>query len=875
MRAFLFLLIVMCLPAFFPPVSQSATLSAALEDALSSAHPSGSAHSSTSILNVIVCFEDQVDFAMLGKQGSRREKLELLERKSMASRKPFLNRFKDQLWRERPFWIINGLALSTRAATIESMKSFDGVRAIYLDEEISLPPTIESSRRPKGEWTYGLEILSIPQLRKKYALYGEGVTVGVIDTGVDPSHPDLSGKVLAFKDFVEGEEDAYDDQGHGTHCCGTIAGGNAGGTHIGVAPKAKLIVAKAFSSTGSTQTSWLLAAMEYMADPDGDPSTDDAPQIVSNSWGGSPSSTVYLEATQNWLALGIFPSFAAGNSGPGSGTVGTPGAYPEAFAVGATNSSDDIAYFSSRGPVTWDGVEYVKPDVSAPGQGIYSAKPGGGYTSMSGTSMACPHVSGLVALILQAKPNMVVSAIKRLLEENSLDLGNTGKDNVFGSGRVNALASMDIAISGGRILGRLLDAESGEPVAGEISIAEKQITLHSNSEDGSFSATLPAGVYTLNAAAFSYEDSKTFSVDLDAGEDTSLEIELDRAPRGTLSALVKASDTAAGVESRIRVLGTPLEPFSSSDGSFDISLPEGRYDLLVTAFAYANYETPSPLRVKAGETTEVSIDLQPLPPYLIVDDDNGRSYEDYFEAAFTSLGLEYDSISLADSGPLDALDILGYELILWFTGDDYQSTLTPKDRDILEEYLKSGGRLLLSGQDIGYDIKNSSFYEDSLKAVFEKDDSKQDEVRGQGLSFSIDGGAGNQKYPDVVSPRPAASVFFEYADGGSAALLIDSTPGKVLYLAFGFEGIAGNLQRKKVMDACLSSLGPSRLDNVSRLALFDEERLRSQWSMIVAEQVDGLSAKELEVLELRLTGRRKSPAVRDLIRVLRMKKLRN
>ena len=123
--------------------------------------------------------------------------------------------------------------------------------------------------------------------------------------------------------------------------------------------------------------------------------------------------------------------------------MGTPGGFPHSFAVGATDSSDEIAYFSSRGPIKWRGESYVKPDISAPGVRVLSAKPGGGYQLMSGTSMACPHVSGLAALLKQVTPALGVSEIEELLTETSEDFGDEGKDNIFGKGRANIKAAVD------------------------------------------------------------------------------------------------------------------------------------------------------------------------------------------------------------------------------------------------------------------------------------------------------------------------------------------------------------------------------------------------------------------------------------------------
>ncbi|MBO1912754.1 S8 family serine peptidase, partial [Microvirga sp. 3-52] len=143
------------------------------------------------------------------------------------------------------------------------------------------------------------------------------------------------------------------------------------------------------------------------------------------SWGSADSyRTEFLPGVQAWVAAGIFPLFAAGNDGPGPQTVGSPGSFIESFSIGATDRHDQIASFSSRGPVFWpdengERVRHVKPEVSAPGHQIYSAVPNGGYGVKSGTSMATPHVAGAIALILQSQPNLSIDEVADLLENTA------------------------------------------------------------------------------------------------------------------------------------------------------------------------------------------------------------------------------------------------------------------------------------------------------------------------------------------------------------------------------------------------------------------------------------------------------------------------
>jgi subtilisin family serine protease len=263
--------------------------------------------------------------------------------------------------------------------------------------------------------------------------------VGVLDTGIQGKHPQLGSRVTHFKDFVNHLENSYDDHGHGTHVAGTIAG-----KEIGFAPQSKLIVGKILSAVGGGQDSTILEAMQWQFDPDGNPATADFPRIVSNSWGAEISEGVhdveevlpYQLAIQAWVNGGIIPVFAAGNSGKTPN--GVPGGLPDVISVGAFDKNGEVAEFSSRGPNLWkigsSIITLLKPDVSAPGVQIGSAFPGNKYAVWDGTSMATPHVSGAIVLLLQANPKLTIAEVKQLLLETS----EKKMDNSYGFGIVNA-----------------------------------------------------------------------------------------------------------------------------------------------------------------------------------------------------------------------------------------------------------------------------------------------------------------------------------------------------------------------------------------------------------------------------------------------------
>ena len=265
---------------------------------------------------------------------------------------------------------------------------------------------------------------------------GSGITVAVIDTGVDVKHPDLKDRIMSTYDATG---DGFSDvNGHGTHVCGIVAGG--GSTYRGVAPGARLVVVKVLTRTGFGNMSWVIDGLEW--------AVAEGVQVVNMSLGSSGSSDgrdPLSETCDVVVAGGRVICAAAGNDGPRSGSIGSPGAARRVITVGASTDSDKIADFSSRGP-TVDG--RTKPDVLFPGYGIISARAAGSsmgqvvderYTQASGTSMASPHAAGAAATMLQANPRLIPGDIKALLMGTAKNLGEP--QNVQGKGR----ARLDVA----------------------------------------------------------------------------------------------------------------------------------------------------------------------------------------------------------------------------------------------------------------------------------------------------------------------------------------------------------------------------------------------------------------------------------------------
>ncbi|MFH0928905.1 MAG: S8 family peptidase [Candidatus Aenigmatarchaeota archaeon] len=299
-------------------------------------------------------------------------------------------------------------------------------------------PEAIASRFEQDEVLYIMDLQADQQIGadKVWALGydGTGVTVAVLDTGVDYSHVELADSIAGGMSFVSYTTSYSDDHGHGTHVSGIITANGVVTGAKGVAPGARVWMAKVCDSGGSCYTSDIAAAIDYVVNgPDGDPSTEDGlAKIMSISLGGGGTFRAncdndYLASKVNWaVSKGVTVVAAAGNTG---GKVSSPGCASGAIAVGAVDKGDVRPSWSGSGSAL---------DIVAPGVSIYSSLPGGTYASWSGTSMATPHVSATVALMRQVNPSLMDTQIKSMLYSTAKDLGSAGWDRYYGWGRVDA-----------------------------------------------------------------------------------------------------------------------------------------------------------------------------------------------------------------------------------------------------------------------------------------------------------------------------------------------------------------------------------------------------------------------------------------------------
>jgi subtilisin family serine protease len=716
-------------------------------------------------------------------------------------------------------WINNSLILRARISFLKNLTQRQDITHIHKDRSFMLSPDLEMTREeetPKPTLSYGIKRVQAHRVWTNFGISGKGVTVGVLDTGWS-DHLELTGRVIASKDFISSYEDnaPSDDHGHGSHVLGTIGGRNLSGTHIGVAPNVKFLVAKIFSDLGYTNDSTLLKAMQWIADPDGNPETRDCPRVISNSWGrprGSDKQERPIwDAVQAWIDLGIFPVFAAGNAGPDKSTISTPASYPHSFAVGATNSWSFVMRSSSRGPAIWGSRQWLKPDLMAPGKNILSLDHKGGYKKLSGTSMATPHVAGVLALMFQAQPQLSVPRARQILERSA----SGALSNKYGHGLINAYWAVDLALRGNLVE---VHVNSGEvPATIKVSPADH---VYKTDIHGLAQVSLPAGKFELYISAFGFESEK-IKLKLEEHDDRKMDITLKPASFSTVNFQVQNTEGEL-VEAEVNFPGIPVASGSTTGKGLSRSFPRGSsYKATVLARGYRPLKIG--FEVKKRRHSFV-FKLQNLAQVLLVDDDYANDSTSLFQGSLVDSGHSFEVMKNEEG--IEAMDLMAFPIVIWYCANTSMNTLSPEERVILRNYVESGGRLLVSGQDIGFDIGNSDFYHEVFGAKFVADDAGTEIVKLGERLFSLKEGDNlhYQRSPDLIATVPGnAKVLLNYKDGGPAGLANSYGNGKVIYLAFGLEAVDGAEARTSLLRYLISALKPGLDDKIQRIQNAYEE----------------------------------------------------
>jgi bacillopeptidase F len=427
---------------------------------------------------VIVQLDDKIDRQQFKKFQKKIRRLNLLKElkkqaaENQASLKSYLMNSggKDM----RSLWIINGFAVKAKPTVIKRLVKRPEVVEVRLDEPVLLAIDTGSASAA-GQWNITMLDADLVWAQ---GYQGQGVVVASVDSGVDYRHSDLAGNwrggANSWFDPHGQHSLPYDSNGHGTQTTGIMVGQNLGTMAIGMAPQAQWIAVKIFDDNGNALLSDIHAGFQWLLDPDGDPNTDDAPDIVNNSWGFPETidtcETEFQTDILTLRSLEINVVFSAGNQGGAPASI-SPANNAGVFSIGAVDENGIITSFSNQGPSAC-GQGDIYPGAVAPGYLVSTADLtfGGLFpnatTLVSGTSFAAPHVSGAMALLLSSNPELTPGDLETAITLSSVDLGEVGGDNVYGYGLVNVADALAYSSQSGQCSDADTDGYFSEPSCG-------------------------------------------------------------------------------------------------------------------------------------------------------------------------------------------------------------------------------------------------------------------------------------------------------------------------------------------------------------------------------------------------------------------------
>ncbi|MFZ5433710.1 MAG: carboxypeptidase regulatory-like domain-containing protein, partial [Calditrichota bacterium] len=521
------------------------------------------------------------------------------------------------------YWIENLFIISATKELVESLRPRDDIK--YVTENFKaeliepLRSNVKAGSDPRDEQGSldsrtvppGIAAMGAVRVVEELGITGNGVLVGNCDTGVDGTHPALASRwrgnhapwYHCWMDNLGTNTTSPNDQHyHGTHVMGTITGMAISGTDstwIGVAPQAEWIANNAINQgVGGDFDNDIILTFQWFANPDSNINTmDDVPDVVQNSWGVN-TGLGYVQCFDFWNsvilnceAAGVVVTWSAGNEGTSG--LRSPAIYSinetQIFSVGALDATNysapyPIASFSSQGPTPCTPADpnTIKPEISAPGVDVWSAQPGGGYQYLSGTSMAGPHVAGVVALMREACPDCDPTTIKQAIITTAIRTGYVTppatENNVFGNGMIDAYAAVLAVSNLGRVGGIVTDGTN--PLAG-VRVANQSGTQFTFTDAaGQYYLPLPEGTYSVEFSKFSYITASQSGIAVTEGDTTIVNQVLSLAPQGTVSGIVTDCFGFPANGATVAVLDVPVTPATTnSSGFYSITLPQGTYDM--------------------------------------------------------------------------------------------------------------------------------------------------------------------------------------------------------------------------------------------------------------------------------------------------------
>jgi subtilisin family serine protease len=809
------------------PAAQTAPPQDKFDDALRQALAESTA---TTPLRFIIHLTDQADLSEATLPASRPERtaevVRRLQQTAAASQASLLAELQalqaaGQVATYQPLWIINSVVVSGTAAAAQTIANRPDSGRLTLDAQnqyLNLPDMAETATTGQSRWN--IERIRASHTQSGLGLDGSNVTIGIMDSGVDWLHPDLMGSYRGYQggnpnhsgnwfDAVNpGNSAPVDPFGHGTHVTGIAVGQNG----FGVAPGAQWIAARAFDQYGIGFDSHIHSAFQWLLAPAGNPAL--APDVVNHSWGGAPFVLAYVPDVAALRAAGIIQVFAAGNGGPGPGSISAPASYPGALAVGASDDINAITWFSSRGPSPL--TNEIKPALVAPGSRLLSTWPDGQYRSLMGTSMAAPHVAGAAALLLSANPALTEPQFSQLITSTARPLSaqpNYGN----GWGLLDVYAAAAALTPHGTIKGVI--SSNGLPLPGvavTITTPEGVLLGYQTDPNGVYEAPLLPGSYDLYVAPYAYQPASRTAVVVSLNQVNSQNISLTPLPQSLVSGHVIEAGSGVALTGQVHVPGTPVSATINSTGDFSLHLPAGTYQLIVSAYAHRLGQAT--ITVNPTTPIQQNFVLQPGPSVLLID--SGQWYYDshlaYFRQALQDSNYAFDEWIIRDPflQTPTAEALAPYEVVVWSAPYDAPGYIGADNA--LFNYLQNGGNLLISGQYVAtFDYAWPSWWAEIFDGRLLGEAAPPLVVNGQpgslfdGLALTLNGAdsAANQSYPDQtdVVHGSLSQVVMRDGHGLGSAIQAGLCEGfRGMYLGFGLEGVDGAANRAELVGRSLA-----------------------------------------------------------------------
>lgn len=576
----------------------------------------------------LVLLQNQVDTNFADRLASKEAKgaavVAALRQQAQRDQTPLLNELSNRGIQSEGFLSVNAVYATLDLASAQWLAEQASVKQLIEDTIVVKveKPVAETSPAPQAvnTTTWGVDYVKAPQVWAK-GINGQGIVIAGEDTGVRWTHAAIKNKYRGWDGTTASHDYNWydgirtslgggtnpcgiainapcDDNSHGTHTVGTVVGDNGTGEQIGVAPGAKWIACRNMDAGAGTPATYI-RCIDWMLAPfpsagtsaQGDPSK--APHVINNSWGCPPEEGCnntpadgIQTSVQNVTNAGIMFVASAGNDGSSCATITTPVAiYPESFTVGSHTSTGAISSFSSRGPATNNGVSRLGPDISAPGSSVRSATNGSdtSYGSSSGTSMASPHVVGVVALLWSARPELQgqVDLTRAILQETATAApstqtcggvpGSSIPNNTFGHGYVNALTAIAPTLQGSITVNGTAATSATVRLENSVGVVEFGKTT------GVYSTSLPSGVYAATVTVPG-QDPITRQVTIVKGQVATEDFAFGGGPTGTATGTVTLNGTGrAGAVITANPGNVTTE--TNAQGVYSLTLATGTYTI--------------------------------------------------------------------------------------------------------------------------------------------------------------------------------------------------------------------------------------------------------------------------------------------------------